>query len=119
MIAYQSSSGCGLNTGDLLGSGTTSSPVSQYSSCILRDTYSFNCLQTPKSGDANTPSGCGCLFESNACGEPLPLVAGDKVVWLEDGDLLTIEGWFTTPDGKRAGFGPLSGLVQPAREAAV
>ncbi|GAM43096.1 2-hydroxyhepta-2,4-diene-1,7-dioate isomerase [Talaromyces pinophilus] len=99
MIAYQSSSGCSLNTGDLLGSGTTSSP-------------------TPRSEDANTPSGCGCLFESNACGEPLPLVAGEKVVWLEDGDLLTIEGWFTTPDGKKAGFGPLSGLVQPAREAA-
>lgn len=29
MAAYQSSSGCGINTGDLLGTGTLSSPVSQ------------------------------------------------------------------------------------------
>ncbi|KAH8704021.1 putative fumarylacetoacetate hydrolase [Talaromyces proteolyticus] len=97
MIAYQSSAGCGLNTGDLLGSGTTSSP-------------------TPESRDPNSPSGCGCLFEANACKEPLPSVANEKVNWLEDGDLLTMEGWFTTPDGKRAGFGPCSGLVTPPRE---
>jgi hypothetical protein len=33
--------------------------------------------------------------------------------WLEDGDRLTIEAWFNTPDGGRAGFGPLTGLVRP------
>lgn len=82
----------------------------------MRHAHSLTCLQTPESRDPNTPSGCGCLFEANACRELLPSVAGEKVVWLEDGDTLTIEGWFTTPDGERAGFGPLSGLVQPVRE---
>ncbi|EED14708.1 2-hydroxyhepta-2,4-diene-1,7-dioate isomerase, putative [Talaromyces stipitatus ATCC 10500] len=96
MIAYQSSSGCGLNTGDLLGSGTNSSP-------------------TPVVRDPLSPVGCGCLFEAVSAGIDLPPVAGQKVVWLEDGDRVIMEGWFTTPDGKRAGFGPLSHLVVPAR----
>ncbi|PCH05683.1 Fumarylacetoacetase [Penicillium occitanis (nom. inval.)] len=96
MIAYQSSSGCGLHTGDLLGSGTNSSP-------------------TPEARDPLSPVGCGCLFEAVSAKIDLPMVAGQKVTWLEDGDRVTMEGWFTTPDGRRAGFGPLTHLVVPAR----
>ncbi|OKL58163.1 hypothetical protein UA08_06408 [Talaromyces atroroseus] len=96
MIAYQSSSGCGLHTGDLLGSGTNSSA-------------------TPVSRDPSSPVGCGCLLEAVAANIGLPKVANESVRWLEDGDLVTMEGWFTTPDGKKGGFGPLTGLVVPEK----
>ena len=60
-------------------------------------------------------SGCGCLAEAVAIQETLPSVANQSVKWLEDGDLVTLDGWFTTADGGRAGFGPLTGLVVPPR----
>ena len=47
-------------------------------------------------------------------GETLPEVEGKPMGWLEDGDELSTEAWFNTADGGRAGFGLLTGLVQPA-----
>ncbi|KAF2101143.1 putative fumarylacetoacetate hydrolase [Rhizodiscina lignyota] len=95
MIAYQSSSGCGMSTGDLLGSGTLSSPPDK----IQED---------------SKVAGNGCLAEILACKHILPDVGGRPMQWLEDGDGLTIEGWFTAADGTKAGFGGVTGLVVPA-----
>jgi fumarylacetoacetase len=41
----------------------------------------------------------------------LPHVNGKPMRYLEDGDRLTIEGWFQTEDGEQAGFGPLTSMV--------
>ncbi|KEF55920.1 uncharacterized protein A1O9_07500 [Exophiala aquamarina CBS 119918] len=93
MLAYHSLSGVGVSTGDLLGTGTHSSPISHESA---------------------TPSTGGCLVEVFGLGETLPDVGGQPMGWLEDGDRLTIEAWFKTAAGGRAGFGPLTGLVCPS-----
>ncbi|EXJ67937.1 uncharacterized protein A1O5_08551 [Cladophialophora psammophila CBS 110553] len=90
MIAYQSSPGWGLNTGDLTGSGTISSPAPEVKKGL--GTY-------------------GCLLEVVAQKHKLPAVGGKPMSWLEDGDRLTIEGFFTTADGSKGGFGGLSSVV--------
>lgn len=92
MIAYQSSSGWGINTGDLITSGTVSSPVPDIKKGL--GTY-------------------GCLLEVFAQNHELPIVGETPMSWLEDGDRLTIEGVFKTSDGSRGGFGPLSSVVVP------
>lgn len=38
-------------------------------------------------------------------------VAGERLAWLEDGDTLSIEGWFKTSDGENAGFGTVTGSI--------
>ena len=90
MIAYQSSGGWGLNTGDLIASGTISSPAPEVKKGL--GTY-------------------GCLLEVFAQKHELPLVGGKPMSWLEDGDQLTMEGWFTTSDGSKGGFGGSSSVV--------
>lgn len=92
MVAYQSSGGWGINTGDLIASGTVSSPVPKLKTGL--GTY-------------------GCLLESFAQKHELPVVGGRPMSWLEDGDELSIQGWFRTADGRRCGFGRVSGLVVP------
>lgn len=92
MVAYQSSGGWGINTGDLVASGTISSPV-----------------QEVKTGLGTF----GCLLESFAQKHELPAVGGRSFSWLEDGDRLTIEAWFRTSDGRRSGFGKASSVVVP------
>ncbi len=92
-IAYQSSSGHGISTGDLVASGTIASPP-----------------PVDKTGLGTY----GCLLEAFAQKHVLPSVGGNPMSWLEDGDQVTMEGWFTTKDGKRSGFGGLTNLVRPA-----
>ncbi|KAF4415122.1 2-hydroxyhepta-24-diene-17-dioate isomerase [Fusarium acutatum] len=99
ILAYQASSGCGLGTGDLLGSGTLSSPDPR----------------PPQGAGEKSYTTFGCLAEVQTVGHNLPDVGGEKFEWLEDGDRLTIDGWFTAPDGSRAGFGGVAGTVKPAR----
>lgn len=65
--------------------------------------------------ESTQPSTAGCLVEVFGLGETLPEVGGKPMGWLEDGDRLTIEAWFNTPDGGRAGFGPLTGLILPSK----
>lgn len=72
-------------------------------------------MQTRESRDVSSPVGCGCLFEAVNAKINLPKVANESVTWLEDGDRVIMEGWFTTPDGRRGGFGPLTGLVAPPK----
>lgn len=92
MLAYQSSGGWGLNTGDLVASGTISSPAPEVKKGL--GTY-------------------GCLLEVLAQKHELPLVGGRPMSWIEDGDTLSIEGRFKTADGSMGGFGGLSSMVVP------
>ena len=94
MIAYQSSAGHGLSTGDLVASGTIASPAPDEK--IGVGTY-------------------GCLLEAFAQKHVLPEVGKKPMSWVEDGDSITMEGWFKTEDGRRSGFGGLSNSVLPAR----
>ncbi|KIV92636.1 fumarylacetoacetase [Exophiala mesophila] len=97
MLAYHSLNGCGLKTGDLISTGTISSP------------------QHDSRAQYRGPATNGCLTEVFALGNTLPEVGGKPMSWLEDGDRLTIEGWFRARDGTQAGFGPLTSLIRPAQ----
>ncbi|WP_419740270.1 fumarylacetoacetase [Ruegeria sp.] len=88
-LAHHASSGCPMNTGDLLGSGTISGPT--------RDTR-------------------GSLLELSWGGkDPLSLETGETRSFLEDGDTLTLSG-FAQGDGYTIGFGTCHGTVLPALE---
>jgi fumarylacetoacetase len=86
-LAHHTSSGCPMNTGDLLGSGTISGPI--------RDSR-------------------GSLLELSWGGkEPFTLAGGATRTFVEDGDTLTLRG-HAAGDGFRIGFGACSGMVLPA-----
>jgi fumarylacetoacetase len=86
MIAHHTITGCNLQTGDLLGSGTIS----------------------------GTESGTeGSLLEMTGGGKASIQVGGDERKFLQDGDTLVIRGW-AGEDGARIGFGEVSGTIQAA-----
>ncbi len=86
-LAHHTTSGCPMNVGDLLGSGTISGP---------------------------TKPERGSLLELSWGGkEPLTLDTGETRSFLEDGDTLTLAG-HAQGDGFRVGFGTCSGTVLPA-----
>ncbi|CAH0047830.1 unnamed protein product [Clonostachys solani] len=86
MIAHHTITGCNLQTGDLLGSGTIS----------------------------GTESGTeGSLLEITGGGKASIQVGGDERKFLQDGDTLVIRGW-AGEDGARIGFGEVSGTIQAA-----
>jgi len=86
-LAHHSSSGCAMNTGDLLGSGTIS---------------------------GSEKSSLGCLLEITWGGhEPITLTTGEIRSFIEDGDTLTLEG-HCEGDGFRVGFGTCTGRILPA-----
>ncbi len=88
-LAHHASSGCPMNTGDLLGSGTISGPT--------RNTR-------------------GSLLELSWGGkDPLSLETGEARSFLEDGDTLTLSG-MAKGDGYSIGFGTCHGTVLPALE---
>lgn len=61
MLAHHASSGCGMGTGDLLGTGTISSPESKFPGI----------------------SGMGCLHKLNSAGtSPFTMSNGDATTWL-------------------------------------
>ncbi|KAK4893282.1 hypothetical protein LTR27_008405 [Elasticomyces elasticus] len=93
-IAYQSSSGQSIRTGDLVASGTISSPAPVVKTGL--GTY-------------------GCLLEVFAQMHTLPTVGGSAMAWLEDGDTVTFEGSFKTADGSNGGFGGLANRILPAK----
>ncbi|KAJ0419708.1 putative 2-hydroxyhepta-2,4-diene-1,7-dioate isomerase [Aspergillus carlsbadensis] len=91
-IAHRASSGCGLQTGELLGGGTISSPESEW----------------PDHSVARS----GCLFEITWDGtREVPQTGG---TYLNDFDSVTMEAWATGADNVRIGFGKLVGTVAPA-----
>jgi len=86
-LAHHSTSGCPMNVGDLLGSGTISGP---------------------------TKPERGSLLELSWGGkEPLTLDTGETRTFIEDGDTLTLAG-HARGDGYRIGFGTCTGTLLPA-----
>jgi fumarylacetoacetase len=83
-LAHHTVSGCNLQPGDLLASGTISGPSEDSRGCMLELTWR----------GAN----------------PLQMPGGETRKWLEDGDTLSITGW-CEGDSYRVGFGEVSGRV--------
>nr|WP_156545847.1 fumarylacetoacetase [Cupriavidus sp. D384] len=87
-LAHHTVSGCNVEVGDLIGSGTISGP---------------------------SEGALGCLLELTRNGNiPLTLPTGEKRGFLEDGDAVRMRGWCQA-DGYRVGFGDVSGTVLPAQ----
>jgi fumarylacetoacetase len=85
-LAHHTTSGCAMNTGDLLGSGTISGPT--------KDSY-------------------GSLLELSWGGKEPIAIAGGARSFIEDNDTLTLRG-AARGDGYSIGFGECSGKVVPA-----
>ncbi|MES2601358.1 MAG: fumarylacetoacetase [Pseudomonadota bacterium] len=86
-LVHHASSGCAMNVGDLLGSGTISGPEKSERGSMLELSW----------GGA----------------EPLDLGDGEQRSFLEDGDSLTMRGW-CQGDGYRIGFGEVEGTILPS-----
>ena len=86
-LCHHTTSGCPMQAGDLLGSGTISGPEKE---------------------------NCGSLLELSWGGkEPLTLDTGETRSFIEDGDRITLRG-AALGDGYRIGFGEATGRVLPA-----
>ncbi|APE42561.1 fumarylacetoacetase [Sulfitobacter alexandrii] len=86
-LAHHASSGCAMNAGDLLGSGTISGPEKDQR---------------------------GSLIELSWGGkEPITLDSGETRTFIEDGDTMTLKG-AARGDGYRIGFGSCTSTIKPA-----
>ncbi|KIY01272.1 uncharacterized protein Z520_02824 [Fonsecaea multimorphosa CBS 102226] len=93
MIAHYVSPGSGAKTGEMIGTGTASSP-----------------------GHTEETPTLGCLFELTLSGKkPFKLQSGRELSWLEDGDEVVLNGWAKGKGGKKIGFGEAVGKVLPAK----
>jgi fumarylacetoacetase len=86
-LVHHASSGCAMNIGDLLGSGTISGPEKDQRGSLLEISWNGT--------------------------EPIELPGDIKRTFLEDGDSLSFHGW-CQGDGYRVGFGEVEGTVIPA-----
>jgi len=86
-LVHHASSGCAMNVGDLLGSGTISGPDKSERGSMLELSW----------GGA----------------EPLDLGNGVQRSFLDDGDSLTMRGW-CQGNGYRVGFGEVEGTILPS-----
>jgi fumarylacetoacetase len=86
-LVHHASSGCAMNVGDLLGSGTISGPEKHQRGSLLEISWNG--------------------------AEPIELPGGAKRTFLEDGDQLVMRGW-CQGDGYRVGFGEVEGTIVPA-----
>src|SRR6185436_2415676 len=86
-LVHHASSGCAMNVGDLLGSGTISGPEKDQRGSLLEISWNGT--------------------------EPVELAAGLKRTFLEDGDSLVMRGW-CQGDGYRVGFGEVEGTILAA-----
>jgi fumarylacetoacetase len=89
MLAHHAVAGCGMRTGDLLGSGTVSGPTEDCFGSLLELSWGMT--------------------------RPLRLDTGETRFFLEDGDCLTLGGYADGGD-YRIGFGDCTGCVLPAPE---
>jgi len=88
MVAHQTSNGCNLEPGDLLGSGTISGPA---------------------------PDSLGSMMEQTLAGKnPLQLPSGETRSFLEDGDEVIQRGRCARDGYATIGFGEASGRIMPA-----
>src|SRR6056300_1107084 len=88
-LAHHTTSGCPMNPGDLLGSGTISGPEKMTRGSLLELSWGGK--------------------------EPLTLNSGETRSFIEDGDTLTLHGE-AKGDGYTIGFGDCTGTVLPALE---
>ena len=86
-LVHHASSGCAMNVGDLLGSGTISGPEKHQRGSLLEISWNG--------------------------AEPVELADGIRRTFLEDGDLLAMRGW-CQGNGYRIGFGEVEGTILPA-----
>jgi fumarylacetoacetase len=86
-LIHHASSGCAMNVGDLLGSGTISGPEKSQRGSLLEISWNGT--------------------------EPVELAEGVVRTFLEDGDSLVMRGW-CQGDGYRVGFGEVEGTILPA-----
>jgi fumarylacetoacetase len=86
-LVHHASSGCAMNVGDLLGSGTISGPDKHARGSLLEISWNGT--------------------------EPVELAGGIVRKFLEDGDSLSFRGW-CQGDGYRIGFGEVEGTILPA-----
>ena len=86
-LVHHASSGCAMNVGDLLGSGTITGPEKHQRGSLLEISWNGT--------------------------EPIELPGGVKRTFLEDGDSLVMRGW-CQGDGYRVGFGEVEGTIVPA-----
>ena len=86
-LVHHASSGCAMNVGDLLGSGTISGPEKNQRGSLLEISWNGT--------------------------EPVELQGGVKRTFLEDGDSLVMCGW-CQGDGYRVGFGEVEGTILAA-----
>ena len=88
LVAHHTITGCNLQPGDLLGTGTQSGPG---------------------------PGQGGSMLElSNGGRAPLRLPNGETRTFLQDGDTVILRGYCERPGARRIGFGDCSGTVTPA-----
>ncbi|MDB5563556.1 MAG: fumarylacetoacetate hydrolase [Tardiphaga sp.] len=86
-LVHHASSGCAMNVGDLLGSGTISGPEKHQRGSLLEISWNGT--------------------------EPVELPGGIKRSFLEDGDSLSFHGW-CQGNGYRIGFGEVEGTIVPS-----
>ncbi len=86
-LVHHASSGCAMNVGDLLGSGTISGPEKHERGSLLEISWNGT--------------------------EPVELASGIARTFLEDGDSLVMRGW-CQGDGYRVGFGEVEGTILAA-----
>lgn len=86
-LVHHASSGCAMNVGDLLGSGTISGPEKDQRGSLLEISWNGT--------------------------EPVELAPGVKRAFLEDGDSLVMRGW-CQGNGYRVGFGEVEGTILAA-----
>lgn len=87
MLAHHTVTGCPMQVGDLLGSGTIS----------------------------GTEGGSqGSLLEQSSNGKNAIMIGTEERKFLEDGDTVTIKGWAGGDDDSLVGFGECAGRIEAA-----
>jgi fumarylacetoacetase len=98
MLTHHSSSGCNMQTGDLLGSGTVSGPTREARGCLLELTWDGD-KDNPVPGTQRTP---------------IKLPTGEERKFLADGDEVILRGYCEREGYRRIGFGECRGVIEPA-----
>ncbi len=98
MLTHHSSSGCNMQIGDLLGSGTVSGPTRESRGCLLELTWDGD-KDNPVPGTQRTP---------------IKLPTGEERKFLADGDEVILRGFCEREGYRRIGFGECRGIIEPA-----
>jgi len=88
MVTHQTSNGCNLRVGDILGTGTISGPSKEAAACLLEITEGGK--------------------------DPVQLPSGEIRIYLEDGDEIEINGYCHQDGFRSIGFGSCRGRIVPA-----